>query len=145
MARAFCQSGSWAGAELTQQFGGVAIPDECPSGAWTNSTQHACKWPLQVFIAFSKPFKQPPTVLVSTISLWTDLTPCEQRFLGPSGYYEGGDSMDAQVAFPADVTTTGFWLRAGSSLANIACGGDTATTFYWTANVVGWSATGVKG
>ena len=53
--------------------------------------------------------------------------------------------MDAQVAFPADVTTTGFWLRAGSSLDRIACSYDTTINSYWTPNVVSWSATGVKG
>lgn len=134
----------WTGVESNLQFGGTEIPSDCPGSSWTNSTQYACSWPLQVYIAFPKPFKFPPTVLVTSLSLWTDLTPCTIRFMGPSGYYEGGSAMDAQIAFAASVTTAGFWLRAGSSLENGVCSGDTSTTFYWTPNVISWSATGVK-
>ncbi|WP_216595390.1 hypothetical protein, partial [Chromobacterium subtsugae] len=77
-------------------------------------------------------------------SLWTDLTPCEGRAMGPYGYYELGSSMDAQLAFPSDVTNAGFWLRAGSSLENNECGGDKSVVWSWTPNVVNWIAMGVK-
>lgn len=140
-----CQSGSWTGAESTQQFGGLAIPAGCPEDAWTNYAQRACKWPLQVFISFPKKFKYPPTVLITIQSLWTDLTPCENRHIGPSGFYEKGTAMDAQVAFPSAVTTTGFWLRAGSSLVDSACANDYTVVWAWVPNVVNWSATGIKG
>ena len=52
--------------------------------------------------------------------------------------------MDAQVAFPSAVTTTVFWFRAGSSLIDGGCGNEKSVEWYWTPNVVNWSATGIK-
>lgn len=93
---------------------------------------------------FSEEFSEPPLVQVTTVSLWTDYTPACSKALGPSGYYEQGIAMDAQLSFGESVTTKGFILRAGSSPIGIGCGGNLSITNNWIPNVVRWVATGKK-
>ena len=139
-----CQSGSWKGVEKTLTLASEAIPSDCAS--WTNYAQKACSFPLQKQIQFTQEFESPPSIQVVAVSLWTDLTPCISRILGPSGYYESGQATDTQLAFASNITTTGFTLRAGSSPENgvWSCGGDSSVYNYWIPNVVRWVATGKK-
>lgn len=76
--------------------------------------------------------------------MWTDYTTCTVKFLGPSGYYEGGWASDALLAFAERVTTQGFYLRAASSMENVVASCGNNVYWYWTPIVVRWVANGKK-
>ena len=123
---------------------GTMIPSGCPDNAWTSFPERSCLWALEEKITFDKAFSKPPTISVHAVSLWTDFTPCILKFKGPSGYYESGQAMDAQLAFASDVTSTGFNLRGGSSPTNDNKGCRAHVNNYWIPNVLKWVATGLK-
>ena len=130
--------------EKTSIQSGISIPLRCPNNAWTNYLNHACNWALTEEIIFSEPFSSPPTITVYASSLWTDYTPCLLKTKGPSGDYESGMAMDAQLAFAEKVTNFKFSLRGGSSPVDSNSMCPNSVNYYWVPNKIHWIAVGLK-
>jgi hypothetical protein len=124
---------------------GEEVAIDCPGGAWKNTSQYACAWPLTKPIKFSDQFDSAPNVQVTIVTFWTDYTPCSNKLIGGSGYYEFGAAIDASLAFGANITTTGFNLRAGASHPYNAGSCDNSTVAdAWVPIIVRWTAFGKK-